>query len=134
MGEPTYHEVRAAIGEFMGWRSVDMEGTERWLPPVDQQDRWRRGSGEAIGGVVIWPWYLPDYANDLKAMYEVEAGLFERQLHTAYLDELEVAVQHPDSVGPGLWECGRGVAELVHATAQQRALAAYMVIKALEVV
>lgn len=117
------NEQTKTIAEFMGWQSVafDSWGTARGYAP--------EGYHEAAHGVEVacrghCP--VPDYEHDLNAMHEVEQELERRGLHWYHVDALANAF----AAKAGHNKIDRITTfEIAHATAAQRAAAAYSVIR-----
>jgi hypothetical protein len=96
---------RIAIAEVCGWTNVTQGvGPNRNLFLGDKP--MRDSSGKVYGYTVDQR--VPDYFNDLNAMYAAEEVLVARGLHSAYYDEL-ISVTTVDRFF------------LIHATAAQRA-------------
>ena len=118
--EPTNDEIRKVLAEFMGWTNVDFTEDKFGLAATMGLYQGRKD-------------YVPDYTHDLNAMHEVE----ERINEWGWLNEYQRALYrdvegHPVPIEsvyvyfPAWFE----VWHMCHATANQRARAAYAVIKA----
>ena len=125
--EPTNDEatIRKVLAEFMGWTGQAQHTmTGKWygFPPGHADYR------EA----------LPDYTHDLNAMHEVEAELCDRGFGLHWITELRkiVDIEQREYLAKMETPTTMGLAwadlcyRLAHATAEQRARAAYAVIKA----
>ena len=117
--EPTNdnEEIRKVLAEFMGFEAVEYTEDKFGLAATMGLRKGRRD-------------YVPDYTEDLNAMHEVEARLHDSDGMTGWHPYILALMDRVDGGGGAEFGEIDAIYRVAHATASERARAAYEVIKA----